>query len=381
MRIIWQEFKLLDKSTNHSTETEIIRHIKNNGHDIRYYCSYKYRKLYFGLNKNTIHYFDLPKIKTIRSIVFLFKLFSFNIYLTFFLKTNVVILDYMILLVSWPSILFSKIFDGSIKYILDIRTLPVNKERFKTEFKIFQLSFRIACKLCDGISFITPFMKEFLLANVKHINLPTVIWSSGFNEHLFRPTENHKRTKDFVLFYHGGLSLSRGVLELIKVTKYLKDDGLPVKLKLIGNIVDKEKLYEFIHENRMEDYCSISAPVEIEKIPGLIAECDLPVVPLSHFIGWRVSSPLKLMEYLAMGKCVVATDIEAHRDVMGSMPFAFYAKSEKAEDLKEAIELAYENKHQFNEYGKLARRFVLEKYTWRIQANNLINFLDNLNNE
>ena len=381
MRIIWQEYKLLDKSTNHSTETETIKHIQNNGHDIRYYCSYKYKKVYFGLDKNTIRYFDLPKLKIIRSIIFLFKIFSFNIYLALFLKPNVVILDYIILLVSWPLVLFSKILAKSTKYILDIRTVPVNKEMFRVEFKIFQLSFKIACKLCNGISFITPFMKDFLIMNVKQTNLPTVIWSSGFNERLFEPKEVFKRMNDFVIFYHGGLSVSRGILEMMKATKYLKEDGLPVKLKLIGNIVDKAELYDFVRENKMEEYCKILAPVEIEKIPDLIASCDLPVIPLSNFIGWRVSSPLKLMEYLAMGKCIVVTDIEAHRDIMGSMPFAFYAKSEKAEDLKEAIELAYRNKHKFKEYGELARKFALEKYTWKIQANNLINFLDNINHE
>ena len=84
MTIIWQEYKLLDKSTNHSTETEMIKQIKNSGHNIRYYCSYKYKKLYFDLDDNTIHYLSVPKIKLMRSIIFLFKLFCLNIYLVSF---------------------------------------------------------------------------------------------------------------------------------------------------------------------------------------------------------------------------------------------------------------------------------------------------------
>lgn len=379
MTIIWQEYKLLDKSTNHSTETEMIKQIKNSGHNIRYYCSYKYKKLYFDLDDNTIHYLSVPKIKLMRSIIFLFKLFCLNIYLVSFLKPDIVMLDYITLLVAWPSILFNKIANKNIKYVLEIRTFPVNFKRFKASFKLFQLSFKIACNICDGISFISPFMKKFLLAHIKYTDLPSAIWSSGFNESLFGPIERHKKTKDFVLFYHGGLSISRGILELMKATKFLKEEGLPVGLKLIGNIVDKDELYYFIHKNNMEDYCTILAPVEIEKIPDLISECDLPVIPLSNFIGWRVSSPLKLMEYLAMGKCVAVTDIEAHRNVLHSMPFAFYAKSEKAEDLKKAIKLAYENKHRFNEYGRLAHRFALKNYTWKMQAKNLIDFLNKIN--
>jgi len=381
MKIIWQEYKLLDKSTNHSTETEMIKEIKNQGHKIRYYCAYKYKKSYFELDNNDIHYFNLPKMRLIRGITFLFKLFYFNLYLAFFLKPDIVMLDYIILLVAWPSIIINKLIGKKIKYILEIRTLPVNTSRFKASFKLFQISYKMACRLCDGISFITPFMKRFLLANVKQTNLPTVVWSSGFNELLFKPMEKEKDTKDFLLFYHGGLSISRGILELIKATKLLREKGLPVKLKLIGNIIDKEKLSNYIRENKIEKYCNILAPVEIKKIPDLISECDLPVIPFSNFIGWRTSSPLKLMEYLAMGKCVVVTDIEAHRDVMDSMPFAFYAKSERAEDLEGAIEVAYENKSNFDKYGKLAREFALKNYTWKTQSGNLINFLNRFNNE
>ncbi len=381
MKIVWQEFKLLDKSTNHSTETETIKEIINFGHDIKYYCSYKYKPIYFGLNNQTIHYFRLPRTRRIRGILFLLKLSFFNMYVGLFRKLDIVMSDYITLLVAWPSILLSRALGKKTKYILDIRTLPVEEENFKTSFRIFALSFKIACWLCDGISFITPFMKEFVLKNVKSTDLPTVIWSSGFNEDVFKPIPIENTTNNLLLFYHGGLSISRGILELMCATKCLRQEGLPVRLKLIGNIVDKEQLFDFIKKHEMQDYCDILQPVPIQKVPDLIAECDLPVIPLSNFIGWRVSSPLKLFEYLAMQKCVVLTDIEAHRAVLGNMPFAFYARSEKASDLKDAIKLAYENRKGFEEYGKLARKFVLEEFTWKTQAGRLVSFFEQITNE
>ena len=381
LKIIWQEYKFLDKSTNFSSRIEIIKEFKKLGVNVKYYSAYKYKKQYYGLDKSSIHYFVLPRIEKIRRLFFLFTLFIFNIRLVLVLKPDIVLLDYITLLVAWPSVLLNRILSNKTRYVLDIRTFPVNREKFKIEYRIFKISLKIASKLCDGISLISPYMKKSLLKIVKLGNLPTVIWSSGFNELIFKPLEYPRSKNDFILFYHGGLSISRGIIELMKATKLLRKEGLPIRLKLVGNIVEREKLYGFIKKNAMEDYCTISERVDIDRIPILISECDLPVIPLSNFIGWRVSSPLKLMEYLAMGKCVVVTDIEAHRDVVQTMPFAFYSKSEKAEDLKNAILRAYENRHYFEKWGKLARKFALENYTWKIQAKYLMNFLGKIDNE
>ena len=50
--------------------------------------------------------------------------------------------------------------------------------------KKFHSSFKYAVKYFDGLSFITPFMKKYLMKNYNS-DLPTVIWTSGVNEKLF----------------------------------------------------------------------------------------------------------------------------------------------------------------------------------------------------
>ncbi|MBD3198073.1 MAG: glycosyltransferase, partial [Candidatus Lokiarchaeota archaeon] len=131
---------------------------------------------------------------------------------------------------------------------------------------------------------------------------------------------------------------------------------------------------------RLKDHCKLYDPVPIEEIPKFISQCDLAVLPFPPFIGWRVSSPIKLFEYLAMGKCVVVTEIEAFTDVIGKQPFAFYSSGDKYSDLKQAIKEAYRHREHFNEYGKLAREYALKNSTWKIQAERLVQFFERIKN-
>jgi glycosyltransferase involved in cell wall biosynthesis len=158
----------------------------------------------------------------------------------------------------------------------------------------------------------------------------------------------------------------------------LRDKGYPVSLELIGNIVEKKEILDLISALKLEQDCTIYPPVSYEEIPSFIAACDLPAIPLPDFIGWRVSSPIKLMEYMAMGKSMVLTDIEAHRHVVGDHAFAFFAPSSKPEDISDAVERAYHSRTELDERGKKGREIALDRYTWEHQARNLLAFVNSL---
>jgi len=266
---------------------------------------------------------------------------------------------------------------------MDIRTLPVDHESFWWSIKAFFLSLFIAKYSCKGITFISPFMQEYCFKKVGLSNKRTSIWSSGFKKEIFDPDKYQKDNPEgqFNIFYHGGISLSRGIGSLVQAIKILRDKGYPVSLRLVGNIVDEKKIINIIRQNQIEEFCEIIPPVPYEMIPKMIKDCDLPIIPLPNFIGWRASSPIKLMEYMAMGKSMVLTDIEAHRDVVDSNRFAFFARTAEAEGLATAIEQAYKMRDNLESLGKSARELALAKYTWESQAQELILFLKSIIHE
>ncbi len=85
-------------------------------------------------------------------------------------------------------------------------------------------------------------------------------------------------------------------------------------------------------------------------------------------IGTMYHSPLKIYEYMAMGKPVVASAfadaIEAIKD--GETGFLF--QSGDKESLKAALRKAYANRESLPEIGSKAREEIIANYSWNARV-------------
>jgi glycosyltransferase involved in cell wall biosynthesis len=133
-----------------------------------------------------------------------------------------------------------------------------------------------------------------------------------------------------------------------------------------------------IEEAQLEDNVKLLGAVAYEDIPYYIALCDLGIIPFPPLIWWRVSNPLKLLEYLAMAKPVVLTDIEAHRQVIGTAKCGIFMPDNDPLSIKYAIMSAYKCREDLSRYGRFGRTIVRDKYSWSSQVQALMNYLARL---
>lgn len=380
MELHWFEAKQLDRVTNFSTETEIIKAGIKNKIIIQYYCTFSKTKKYYGLPKN-INYLGVFTNRYLKLIEFNIRVVLKSIQLILNKNNNkkIIMVNQDLIKHVLPAIFINKIFNKRSKFIVDVRTTPTNPATFDIDMKLFHKKFKYAIKKFDGLSFITPFMEKYIL-NHYNIRIPTVNWSSGVDLNLFdynSVSSDDKKDDSFTIFYHGGISESRGNLNLVKACEKLVNEGYKIKLDQIGILVD-HSIKNYIKEKKIENWCRILSPEKLEEMPQYIANSDLPVLPFPNFIAWRVSSPIKLMEYLAMGKKVLAPDIEAFTDVFGHEEnYVYYFKSNKGDDVNE-ISIKIKQIIRDQEENKidpfLMINLVKQKYTWDIQSNNLFDF-------
>ena len=103
--------------------------------------------------------------------------------------------------------------------------------------------------------------------------------------------------------------------------------------------------------------------------------CDVGIVPLPDLPDWRSQCPLNLLEYLAMGKVVIATDIPANRKVIGKSKCGIYVSSADPREIAKAIMYAYDNKDELKEWGSYGRAIINAKYSWKKVAEDFENYL------
>jgi glycosyltransferase involved in cell wall biosynthesis len=97
---------------------------------------------------------------------------------------------------------------------------------------------------------------------------------------------------------------------------------------------------------------------------SVIARADICVLPLANTsIGARYTSPLKLFEYMAMGKAIVASDLPSIREVLTDGVNGALVPAENAVALAAALDSLAGDHERRRALGQAARATAL-RYTW-----------------
>ena len=380
-KILWIADKYIDTSIDRATWIETVKHLVHMGYDITLLTLARKRKLYYGIRPH-IHYMAYLRIRYLGFFTFyLFLIFYLGYYL-FIKRKEVVILHPASCLAALPFVLLRKIGLLKTRWILDIRTIPVEQSGFTAQLnrRIFHSAVTIARLFFDSITVITPFMREWLSKTYGLNGKKIGIWTSGVSIETFNP-ENcdqdalvHLRktfglVNKFVIMYHGILKIERGLQETLKALKIFVNNGHPdCVLFLLGDGADRYKLKKLIHSYRLDGHVIIHGPVPYEQVPVFLMASDVGILPFPFVDCWRVSSPIKLMEYLAMGKPVIVTEMEAHRHVIGDHAAGFFVKSNHPEELIKGISESYLKRKYLPILGEMGRDIVAQRYTWEKQA-------------
>jgi glycosyltransferase involved in cell wall biosynthesis len=166
---------------------------------------------------------------------------------------------------------------------------------------------------------------------------------------------------DFVLFFVGWLYHFAGLKEIAMGLSQIKDEKPNIKLLIVGDGDAFDDLQRIKEEYQLDNQVILTGKQPYENIPAFIAAADtclLPAYPTEKIMQDIV--PIKLYEYMACGKPVIATKLPGVMKEFGVDHGIIYV--DKTEDvLKTAVELV--EKGMLGEYGSKALEFV-KKYNW-----------------
>jgi len=165
--------------------------------------------------------------------------------------------------------------------------------------------------------------------------------------------------KDIVLFFMGWLYQFSGLKEV--ASQIARIDNPNLKLLIVGEGDAYEALQQIREKHNLKDRIILTGKKPYEEIPSFIAASDvclLPAYPDEKIMQDIV--PIKMYEYMAMKKPVIATRLPGVTKEFGEDNGVMYV--DKPEDaVAKAMELIQSGKIQ--ELGQKARSFV-ERYSW-----------------
>jgi glycosyltransferase involved in cell wall biosynthesis len=242
------------------------------------------------------------------------------------------------------------------KIIMDSRTLPMSTAtaRAKIQALHFRIAHRLANCLADGQTAITSCMAQAVHIPNKQL---LGIWPSAVDPYQFRVSMSMRRwpgPKDPLrLIYMGALEAERNLISLSEAVHIAKSEGLLVTLALIGEGVERAGLERYARE-KGDGAIAVCPAVPYEEVPKALAKADVGVLPFPDEIQFRVSSPLKLFEYMAAGMPILATRVVCHTDVIGEDDYVFWAEDGSPDALAIAIRRACARKADLCKMGQRA---------------------------
>jgi glycosyltransferase involved in cell wall biosynthesis len=171
--------------------------------------------------------------------------------------------------------------------------------------------------------------------------------------------------------WHGAEILTKAFGMLLE--RYPAYQG-SVALFMIGDGMTVPMVKKEIDRCRIKESCVLTGLIPQEEGPRYLAACDIAVAPHkpnpdgTPFFG----SPTKLFEYMAMGKGIVASNLDQIGEVLKHDQTAWLVEPGDIESLSEGLKILIDDRVKRERLGEAARREVVAKYTWKEHTRKII---------
>jgi glycosyltransferase involved in cell wall biosynthesis len=188
------------------------------------------------------------------------------------------------------------------------------------------------------------------------------------DDRIFAPRAAPPRKADgarFVLVYHGTLARRLG-LDIAIMAAHKARAAVPrLELRIIGGGEERGALIELSDRLGLGDVVRFSDGfVPVERIPAMIDDADVGLIPLRISAGTDIMLPTKLLEYVFVGiPCIAPRTGTISRYFDDEMVEVFEA--ENADSLAAAIIRLYRDPARRSRLAANATRRFADTYRWR----------------
>jgi hypothetical protein len=208
----------------------------------------------------------------------------------------------------------------------------------------------------------------FKIKNIKYLILDDAVDLNNFKKIKYK---KFKKT----CAYTGSFSKGKGVEKIIKIASFAKEINFHLYGDLINSEINLDKI-KSCHNVFYKGYC------EYNQIPKILKSYDLLLLPYSKKVFVRSKnievgnymSPLKLFDYLASKKIILAKNMQVYNHIL-TKKNSILINSDNPKKWAQKIKLIFNNQKKYSHLKQRAFN-TAKKYTWQIRVKKIIGFFD-----
>ncbi|MBI5159753.1 glycosyltransferase family 4 protein [Candidatus Micrarchaeota archaeon] len=163
--------------------------------------------------------------------------------------------------------------------------------------------------------------------------------------------------------YLGTLYKTGQIRPIIEAVKRMGGDDVQFTFIGPGNIEEIKKMLGAHAEK-----CVFTGFAERKKIPEMLSQADALLAPFPNLPSLRYASNMKVFEYMAMQKPIIASEVGELPRVLENGKAGYLVEPGNAGQLLEAINAIKQNPEKAESKARRARQLAVEKYDWRVLA-------------
>lgn len=269
----------------------------------------------------------------------------------------------------------------NIPYVLEVNA-PILYERgiyhSRLSRELERRSEKKLFSIASKIIVVSNVLKDYLLS----VGVPgekIAVVPNGADGDMFNPiTSGLEIRKEYrledkkVICYSGSLDQQwQGIEDILNSAKIVSSADPSVRFLIIGNTAGQEELLKSAPENVI-----FTGSVDHSEVPGYLAAADVLLAPYKLKKGFEdvgfYNSPVKLFEYMAMGKAIVTSSIGQISEVIEHGKTGLLIEPGDYKELAENILMLLENKQLREKLGSNARVEFERNYTWNLNARQIM---------
>ncbi|MDG2383410.1 MAG: glycosyltransferase family 4 protein [Pirellulaceae bacterium] len=255
-------------------------------------------------------------------------------------------------------------------------------EKMPLKFPSMAVSYeKKICAQADHVFTVSTPLRDFLVSDREVPTEKLTVLPNGANPEQFDPSLKADALKAklglvdrFVLGFVGILRPWHGVEMLVNAFARLRRDRPDLHLLLVGDGPSEDALKSQCDQLGIADHVTFTGRVSHAEICEYIASMNVAVSPRATFYA----SPMKILEYMAMGVPTVAPDMPNIRDILthGSEGWLFEPESESS--LENALKEVVADDKRCERLAASARLRVENDLNWSQNAKTVIGTVEEL---
>ncbi len=182
-----------------------------------------------------------------------------------------------------------------------------------------------------------------------------------------------KPADEFVIVSVGRLREKKGFPYLIEACRRLKDKGINIKAKIIGDGPQSTELEHLIEKNNLTEDVILTGAICHDEVYDLLVKADIFVLPcIIARDGSRDGIPNVILEAMAVGLPVVSTTVSAIPEAVTHKETGLLVPPNDAAALADAIEKLYRTPELREVMGKKGRTKVEKEFELKMNTRRLI---------